>query len=70
MNDFLIVFVVAAFMAITAVFISTFSLVLSINYGIAPSLADCGLVVVLCLGAFYLESLVVFARARIEYSNK
>lgn len=55
MNNFLLLIVVAFFMAATAVFVSTFALIFS-TYGIAPSLAECGLVAILCFGASFLEA--------------
>jgi hypothetical protein len=62
MNDFLPVIVVAAFMAITAVLFSVVVLISSVH-GIPPSLADCGLVAVLCFGSSFLEALVARYRA-------
>jgi hypothetical protein len=56
MNEYLPLIVVAFFMAATAVFVSTFALILS-NFGVAPSLADCGFVAVLCFGASFFEAL-------------
>jgi hypothetical protein len=62
MNDFLPVIAVAAFMAITAVLFSVVVLISSVH-GISPSLADFGLVAVLCFGSLFLEALVARYRA-------